>query len=278
MSYEGYEQHLCVLGHLYETDCYATTGDTCDVCGAISIWSNSVDTTNGNSEGIILDWSSLEIGPGPKTNNPRAKTYRIPTAEELEKLRGSLKCVSGDKVITPENTGANIEGIVGKTMSNALGTFKTRKKVFEDFAECNRWLAEQTFDTFDGLTPNAAKVLIEKVFNAILVAQGVNPLPRGCCASCVIEEGCQLQGRQGRVALLNSCSDYLPARITLNLTKEEANSPLAITTKVVEALKAEKASTEKIEQFLEEAWSKTGSSRLAHILNVTQWLATIVIE
>lgn len=58
MSYEGHEQHICKNGHQFDTDCH-DEDSVCFVCLAPSAWYNAVDDTNGESAGIILDFSSL---------------------------------------------------------------------------------------------------------------------------------------------------------------------------------------------------------------------------
>lgn len=97
MSYEGYEQHICQNGHYFETDCsYFSNSELCPWCQATSAFINSVDCTNGDNDGIILDsvWDEFLICPAVKqTCNlghehiVRQATYRIPTQEELKKIR-----------------------------------------------------------------------------------------------------------------------------------------------------------------------------------------------
>ncbi len=50
MSYEGYHQYLCKLGHYTEQDCYMDDLKKCH-CGEPIVWWNSVDITNGSFEG-----------------------------------------------------------------------------------------------------------------------------------------------------------------------------------------------------------------------------------
>lgn len=60
MSYEGYTQYLCPLGHYWCEDSYAgyytnysngsSDSPTCPECKAKPVWENSVDETNGSYE------------------------------------------------------------------------------------------------------------------------------------------------------------------------------------------------------------------------------------
>ena len=50
MSYEGYVQYLCKVGHASETDCYEDDLKVCR-CGSPIVWVNYVNTTNGSFEG-----------------------------------------------------------------------------------------------------------------------------------------------------------------------------------------------------------------------------------
>lgn len=96
MSWEGYYQAICANGHRFDYDDYMgyDGSHTCD-CGAEAIFSNSVDQTNGPSQGEIIDWNVFLISP-EVTNTceccgnvkivEKAK-YRIPTEEELKKYR-----------------------------------------------------------------------------------------------------------------------------------------------------------------------------------------------
>lgn len=98
MSYEGYSQNLCANGHLYNTDCYSTSEERiCSEpgCGSESVFSNEVDQTNGGDQGVINDWSSLQIegavhkkcGCCEHISLVSAARYRIPTQSEQEALR-----------------------------------------------------------------------------------------------------------------------------------------------------------------------------------------------
>lgn len=49
MSYEGYEQRICELGHYISIDVYDPYDtDTCPECMSDWAWTNSVDQTNGS--------------------------------------------------------------------------------------------------------------------------------------------------------------------------------------------------------------------------------------
>lgn len=95
MSYEGYEQHICNNGHLYNSpSSIMVDSEHCHICGAQSAWINMVDDTNGESVGIILDFSKFELFPAKtETCNccGNAKVtpaiYRIPNKNEAKKLR-----------------------------------------------------------------------------------------------------------------------------------------------------------------------------------------------
>ena len=52
MSYEGYTQFLCSLGHYWVKDCYTLSEDSqCPTCGGLPFWENMVNITNGSFEG-----------------------------------------------------------------------------------------------------------------------------------------------------------------------------------------------------------------------------------
>jgi len=51
MSYEGYVQYLCKVGHYIEQDCYMDDLTICPVCKKEIVWHNDVDITNGSYEG-----------------------------------------------------------------------------------------------------------------------------------------------------------------------------------------------------------------------------------
>src|SRR5690348_692216 len=97
MSYEGYEQNICANGHLYNSNDVYHMGDShaaCPHCDAACAFSNSVDDTNCNSFGIILDWSSFLVTEAvfEKCNIGHQHlvteaVYRIPTKEEAKALQ-----------------------------------------------------------------------------------------------------------------------------------------------------------------------------------------------
>jgi len=87
MSYEGYEQHLCQNGHLYQTtDSYHwnDSGDNgnCTECQAPSAFVNAVDDTNCDAFGIITDaeWEKLLIAPAVHDPCPTCHHVKITPA------------------------------------------------------------------------------------------------------------------------------------------------------------------------------------------------------
>ena len=94
MSYEGYEQCLCVKGHLYIGQDLYDFSDPCPVCQSPAVWVNCVDDTNCESYGYIPDFSSLRIKEAQvETCNlghvhlVSPAIYRVPTEEEHARLR-----------------------------------------------------------------------------------------------------------------------------------------------------------------------------------------------
>lgn len=59
MSYEGYTQRLCANGHLWAEGCYDDVLE-CPSCGEQSVWSHTVDCTNG----VVEDENGI---PCPET-------------------------------------------------------------------------------------------------------------------------------------------------------------------------------------------------------------------
>jgi len=55
MSYEGRYQIVCENGHYYEINCYEFSygSSNCPTCGADILQFNSVDDTNGDSDGWV---------------------------------------------------------------------------------------------------------------------------------------------------------------------------------------------------------------------------------
>lgn len=110
MSYEGYDEHLCKNGHRFTTDPFwcgpgYEEKPICPIagCGKESVWHNSVDETNGPSQGKITEkgWDTLLIADDKKvytcSHCGHAKLvghakYRIPTEEELKQLRVYHDC------------------------------------------------------------------------------------------------------------------------------------------------------------------------------------------
>lgn len=95
MGYAGYNQLLCANGHLLFQDVWET-GD-CHFCNAQIVFCNSVDDTNGEQAGKITEagWKTLLISETVYKTCPLCEhsdiiepsKYRIPTREELDKLR-----------------------------------------------------------------------------------------------------------------------------------------------------------------------------------------------
>jgi len=62
MSYEGFEQWLCEMGHHFRFDCYEAPDQAswrCSECGSRLAWWNAVDETNMGHEG----WESTYVHP-----------------------------------------------------------------------------------------------------------------------------------------------------------------------------------------------------------------------
>lgn len=95
MSYEGYNQFICKNGHRFDAhENYGSQRDRCDVCQAEPAWCNSVDDTNCESDGVILDFSSFVIEPEQKetcnlghAHVIKHARYRVPSKEEAQALR-----------------------------------------------------------------------------------------------------------------------------------------------------------------------------------------------
>lgn len=97
MSYEGYEQVLCKNGHLEQIPAPWWSNEYKCHCGEGVMFTNSVDDTNCDSYGIILEegWKSLLIEE-EKTetcshcNHTKLVSharYRKPTARDLKRIR-----------------------------------------------------------------------------------------------------------------------------------------------------------------------------------------------
>lgn len=61
MSYEGYREQLCMVGHYLAQDAYAEEPSHCPHCGAPVRYTHRVDQTNGRIPGAHY------TQPGPKT-------------------------------------------------------------------------------------------------------------------------------------------------------------------------------------------------------------------
>jgi len=91
MSYEGYTQNICEKGHLFNAGCF--TDPICH-CGSANVqWSNDVDETNGDSVGIILDFSPCLISEEKRetcnlghSHIIHEAIYRVPKKKELQRF------------------------------------------------------------------------------------------------------------------------------------------------------------------------------------------------
>lgn len=98
MSYEGYEQQICVNGH-YQTgpDSWHIEDEAKCHCGATIAWYNAVDETNCNSYGEIpmelinekfrISDDVVEVCNLKHSHVIKEAVYRIPTKEESDPLR-----------------------------------------------------------------------------------------------------------------------------------------------------------------------------------------------
>jgi hypothetical protein len=84
MSFEGYYQQLCRLGHLTHRDCYDAQLP-CEDCGDLIMWEALVDDTNCDSYGLIVpkDWDAHFLSEAPTLEDAEPR-YRPPTQEELK--------------------------------------------------------------------------------------------------------------------------------------------------------------------------------------------------
>lgn len=109
MSYEGFEEHICAKGHQFDTSPSAWFDDydapKCPYCFSPTKFCNSVDQTNGPSQGEIDEegWKSILITPevSQKCNLGHfhvlsQAVYRIPTKEEMEQYRMYFDEETGD--------------------------------------------------------------------------------------------------------------------------------------------------------------------------------------
>lgn len=102
MSYSGYTECLCFLGHRFTKDAFDEEERCCAVvsdgiCGAPIVWTNEVDTTNGFSQGKIEEktWKQFEISPEIRktcdscghSELVSSARYAVPTEEEHFKMR-----------------------------------------------------------------------------------------------------------------------------------------------------------------------------------------------
>lgn len=100
MRYEGYEQHICEHGHYFENrDIYRMDDEPvlCPQCMGKSAWFNSVNETNGPTQGEI-PMKELEerflLCPARKErcnlgheHEVESSIFRIPSREQTNKFR-----------------------------------------------------------------------------------------------------------------------------------------------------------------------------------------------
>jgi hypothetical protein len=82
MSFEGYYQMLCVKGHAKHLDCHEEKPEWCE-CGALMVWENLVDVTNGSyDDGLRIDgYVELEVEEESFCTccgHLKVRTYKIP--------------------------------------------------------------------------------------------------------------------------------------------------------------------------------------------------------
>jgi len=98
VSYEGYVQHQCGLGHSWAIDAYDPSPFTdCPTCCQPSVWSNSVDTTNGSiEEGVRIDGYVEPVIP---------EFYKYPKIPRLQRnciITEKIDGTNGQILITEE--------------------------------------------------------------------------------------------------------------------------------------------------------------------------------
>jgi hypothetical protein len=96
MSYEGYNQLICVNGHYTTADCYHQH-EICFICAGKIVFNNAVDETNCEAIGVIPDQylEKLKLTDSvcctcESCRHRHVKEiaiYRCPTDEELKKFR-----------------------------------------------------------------------------------------------------------------------------------------------------------------------------------------------
>lgn len=81
MSFEGYEEFLCKVGHYYQHDVYdSNKHKTCPRCNAGFVWTNIVDTTNGEHvKGDPSSFPASMIDAGVMTFAPAPNSVWRPT-------------------------------------------------------------------------------------------------------------------------------------------------------------------------------------------------------
>ncbi len=105
MSYEGYLQCICENGHYFERN--VENGGPC-LCGSPAAWTNEVDQTNCDENGVIkfsvieekfLDTPDrVEVCDLGHPHVTRDAVFRIPTKAETDPLREYFDSEIGDYV------------------------------------------------------------------------------------------------------------------------------------------------------------------------------------
>ena len=95
MSFEGYYQQLCKLGHYTTNNIHGCTDvdENCYVCGKAIVWTNLVDETNGSFDdnGNRIDGyialELLDIAKCAKCGHAdyTSETYKIPNKRKRKK-------------------------------------------------------------------------------------------------------------------------------------------------------------------------------------------------
>lgn len=91
MSFEGYTQYLCPMGHYWTHEVHYENDNICDFCDQEAVEQNLVDLTNGVEEGYR---EIIEIAPA-KTKMCMACEHE----EEVEPARWRFKKEDKDKKV-----------------------------------------------------------------------------------------------------------------------------------------------------------------------------------
>jgi hypothetical protein len=88
MSYEGYVQYLCKVGHGSIKDCYEDDLKVCK-CGEPIVWCNYVDVTNGSFEGRKRIDGYINLKVKSQKTCPHCKTI-LETFFYIPKNKGQI--------------------------------------------------------------------------------------------------------------------------------------------------------------------------------------------